>query len=94
MEVACYDLCLFGICVGLFGIGTFSQVNGIASAVNNFFDPNQQHTVAIPGIGTYSWTVVIASLVLSICVALVSIGGSNVLQMCHRLLYRLWRSFM
>lgn len=75
MEVACYDLCLFGICVGLFGIGTFSQVNGIASAVNNFFDPNQQHTVAIPGIGTYSWTVVIASLVLSICVALVLIGG-------------------
>ncbi len=65
----------FGICVGLFGIGTFSQVNGIASAVNNFFDPNQQHTVAIPGIGTYSWTVVIASLVLSICVALVLIGG-------------------
>ena len=63
----------FGICVGLFGIGTFSQVNGIASAVNNFFDPNQQHTVAIPGIGTYSWTVVIASLVLSICVALVLI---------------------
>ena len=65
----------FGICVGLFGIGTFSQVNGIASAVNNFFDPNQQYTVAIPGIGTYSWTVVIASLVLSICVALVLIGG-------------------
>ena len=24
----------FGVCVGLFGIGTFSQVNGIASAVH------------------------------------------------------------
>lgn len=31
--------------------------------------------MAIPGIGTYSWTVVIASLILAICVALVLIGG-------------------
>ena len=65
----------FGVCVGLFGIGTFSQVNGIASAVKNFFDPDTLHAVTIPGIGTYSWTVVIASLVLSLCVALVLIGG-------------------
>lgn len=65
----------FGVCVGLLGIGTFSQVNGISSAVNNVFDPNQSWTVTIPGIGTYSWTVVIASLVLSICVALILIGG-------------------
>lgn len=65
----------FGVCVGLFGIGTFSQVNGIASAVKNFFDPDTMHAVTIPGIGTYSWTVVIASLVLSLCVALVLIGG-------------------
>ena len=65
----------FGVCVGLFGIGTFSQVNGISSAVNHFFDPNQTWTVTIPGIGTYSWTVVIASLILSVCVALVLIGG-------------------
>ncbi len=65
----------FGVCVGLFGIGTFSQVNGIASAVKNFFDPETAHAVTIPGIGTYSWTVVIASLVLSLCVALVLIGG-------------------
>lgn len=65
----------FGVCVGLFGIGTFSQVNGIASAVKNFFDPETAHAVTIPGIGTYSWTVVIASLVLSFCVALVLIGG-------------------
>lgn len=65
----------FGVCVGLFGIGTFSQVNGIASAVKNFFDPDTMHAVTIPGIGTYSWTVVTASLVLSLCVALVLIGG-------------------
>lgn len=65
----------FGVCVGLFGIGTFSQVNGISSAVSNFFDPDKQYTVNIPGLGTYSWTVVIASLILSVCVALVLIGG-------------------
>ena len=29
----------FGVGVGLLGIGTFTQVNGISSAVNNFFDP-------------------------------------------------------
>ncbi len=75
----------FGVCVGLFGIGTFSQVNGIASAVNNFFDPNQNWTVNIPGLGTYSWTVVTASLILTLCVALVLIGGikriANVAQL-------------
>ena len=65
----------FGICVGLFSIGTFTQVNGIASAVNNFFDPNMAWTITIPGIGTYSWTVVISSLILTVCVALVLIGG-------------------
>ncbi|MBP3460518.1 MAG: alanine:cation symporter family protein [Lachnospiraceae bacterium] len=65
----------FGVGVGLFGIGTFTQVNGIASAVMNFFDPSQTNTVMIPGIGTYSWTVVIASFILAVCVALVVIGG-------------------
>ena len=65
----------FGVCVGLLGIGTFSQVNGISSAVVNFFDPKTEWAVTIPGIGTYSWTVVIASLILSVCVAMVLIGG-------------------
>lgn len=65
----------FGVCVGLFGIGTFSQVNGIVSAIQDFFDPNKSNTVTIPGIGDYSWVVVIASLILTVCVALVLIGG-------------------
>jgi AGCS family alanine or glycine:cation symporter len=65
----------FGICVGLFGIGTFSQVNGIASAIQGFFDPDRQTTVTISHIGTYSWAVVIASLLLTLTVALVLIGG-------------------
>ena len=65
----------FGVCVGLFGIGTFSQVNGIASAIKNFFDPETLHAVTIPGLGEYSIAVVISSLVLTFFVALVLIGG-------------------
>lgn len=65
----------FGVCVGLFGIGTFSQVNGISSAVNGFFDAQNKHCVNIPFLGKYSWSVVIASLVLAFCVAAVLVGG-------------------
>ena len=64
----------FGAGVGLFGIGTFTQVNGIASAVKNFFDPNMAHTVTLFG-NTYSWATVIACLVLTLCVGLVVLGG-------------------
>lgn len=64
----------FGVGVGLFGIGTFTQVNGIASAVNNFFDPENAWSVTLFGMD-YSWTVVITCLILTVCVALVVIGG-------------------
>lgn len=64
----------FGVCVGLMGIGTFTQVNGIASAVNNFFDPDNAMSVALFG-NTYSWTVVITGVILTVCVGLVIIGG-------------------
>ena len=64
----------FGAGVGLFGIGTFTQVNGIASAVTNFFDPDKAHTVALFG-NTYSWATVVACLVLTVCVGLVVLGG-------------------
>ena len=65
----------FGVCVGLFGIGTFSQVNGISSAIQNFFDPNKTNCVTLPFLGTYSWAVVIASLILAFCVGAILIGG-------------------
>ena len=65
----------FGVCVGLFGIGTFSQVNGISSAVHCFFDSANAHCVNLPFLGEYSWSVVISSLVLAFCVASVLIGG-------------------
>ena len=73
----------FGVCAGLLGIGTFTQINGITSAVNNFFDANNTWTVELFG-RDYSWSVVIAGLILTVCVALVIIGGikriSNVAQ--------------
>lgn len=64
----------FGACVGLMGIGTFSQVNGISSAVTGFFDPNCDNTVTIFG-NTYSIVTVISGLVIALCAGLVIIGG-------------------
>ena len=64
----------FGACVGLFGIGTFSQVNGISSAVQAFFDPKKEHTMNIFG-ADYTWAVIISGLLITIFAALVIIGG-------------------
>lgn len=64
----------FGVGVGLLGIGTFTQINGITSAVNNFFDPQNAWSVHLLG-RDYSWTVIIAGVILTFCVALVLIGG-------------------
>ena len=66
---------IFGVCAGLMGIGTFTQVNGISSAVHSFFDANNEYTVNIPFVGEYSWSVVIASILLAVVVGLVLIGG-------------------
>ena len=64
----------FGAGVGIFGIGTFTQVNSIASAVKNFFDPDMAHTVSLFG-GNYSWATVVAGVILTLCVGLVVLGG-------------------
>ena len=64
----------FGVGAGLLGIGTFTQINGITSAVNNFFDPANVHTVELFG-NSYSWSVIISGLILTVCAALVIIGG-------------------
>ncbi len=73
----------FGVGAGLMGIGTFTQINGITSAVNNFFDPQNQWSTKLFG-REYSWSVIIAGILLTVCVALVLIGGikriSNVAQ--------------
>ncbi len=64
----------FGVCVGLFGIGTFTQVNSISTAITNFFDPNSAVTVSLMGMD-YSIATVLGSLVLAILVGLILIGG-------------------
>lgn len=65
---------VLGVCVGLFGIGTFTQINGITSAVKGFFDADSTHMVELFG-REYSWSVVISGLILTAVVALVLIGG-------------------
>ncbi len=63
---------VLGMCVGLFGIGTFSQVNSITSAVGNVF-------AGVPDVklfgSSYNLAVVIAGLILTAAVALVLLGG-------------------
>lgn len=65
---------IFGLGAGLLGIGTITQVNGIASATKGFFDPDMQHTVSVFGTD-YSIATVITAIVVAILVALVVIGG-------------------
>lgn len=64
----------FGTGVGLLGIGTFTQVNGITSSVKNYFDPTGSFTVHLFG-SDISVAVLIAGIVVTICTALVIIGG-------------------
>lgn len=64
----------FACAAGLLGIGTITQVNGIASATKNFFDPNGEHLVSIFGVD-YSWAIVITAIVVAALAALVIIGG-------------------
>ena len=65
---------LFGLLAGLMGIGTITQINGITSAANTFFDPESKHTVSILGMD-YTWTTVIAGAVITVLTALIIIGG-------------------
>ena len=66
---------IFGMLAGLLGIGTITQINGITSAANNFFDADSSH-IAFTMFGhDYTWTTVICGLLITIFVALVVIGG-------------------
>ncbi len=65
---------LFGLLAGLLGIGTIAQINGITSAANNFFDPSASHTVTLFG-SEYTYTTIIAGLIITVLAALIIIGG-------------------
>ncbi len=62
---------VFGVFVGLFGIGTFSQINSISSAVDGFFHSDM---VTLPW-GEFSLATIIAGAVITVGAALVIIGG-------------------
>lgn len=65
---------IFGILAGLMGIGTITQINGITSAINGFFDPEAKHTISLFG-SNYTIATVVGGIVVTVCVALVVIGG-------------------
>ena len=70
---------VFGTLAGIMGIGTITQIHGITSAVQRFFDPQFNPADMATGIGlwgrTYSVPVVVAGIVVTLCVGLVVIGG-------------------
>ena len=65
---------VFAVCAGLMGIGTITQVNGIASATEGFFDPGRENTVTVFGM-EYTVTTVVTAFVVAFFTALVVIGG-------------------
>ena len=65
----------FAVCAGILGIGTMTQINGITSAINNAFDPTNSN-IAFSLMGNdYSWATVIGGALVTICAALVILGG-------------------
>ena len=68
----------FGVLVGLFGIGTFTQVNSICGSFNQFFksyiDTANVHNFVIFG-NEYSCATVFGSILLTFMVGMVVIGG-------------------
>ena len=69
----------FGVTAGIMGIGTITQINGITSAVQRFFDPgfspdNPSAGISVFG-NTYSLAVMVAGVAVTLCVGLVVIGG-------------------
>ena len=64
----------FCLCVGIMGIGTFTQVNGIANAVNSFFESGQAYTISLFG-KQYTWTIIITAIVIATLTGFVIIGG-------------------
>ena len=66
----------FGMCAGLLGIGTITQVNSITGAIVNFFDPANAHMITVPLIGVeISIAAIVGGLIVAVCAGLVIIGG-------------------
>ena len=72
-------LAVFGIGVGILGIGTITQVHGIVAAVQRVFAPGFNSSDPSSGIvlfgNVYCPAAMIAGALVTVCVALVIIGG-------------------
>lgn len=66
---------LFGAAAGILGIGTITQINGITSAAQSVFDPERRYVLFSIGDKDYTVTVVIVGAIVTLCAALVIIGG-------------------
>ena len=66
---------IFGVLAGLMGIGTITQINGISTAAQSFFDPDSTMMINIPLIGAYPVITVLVAVIVTLFVALVLIGG-------------------
>lgn len=77
---------VFGALVGAFGIGTATQMNGIATAVQQFADPEMKNTVTVLG-NEISIFTVIAAVVVTALVGFVIIGGiSRIAKVTEKLI--------
>ena len=66
---------LFGTLAGIMGIGTITQINGITTAAEGFFDPNKSSVAFTFLSKDYTWATVITGMIVTLCAALVIIGG-------------------
>ena len=66
---------VFAAMAGLLGIGTMTQINGITNAVQGVFDPGKANVAVTIFGNNVTWSVVIAGAIVTLCAALVIIGG-------------------
>lgn len=65
----------FGAAAGLLGIGTVTQINGIAGAIESLCDPAKAHIAFSIGEYHYTWATTLTAVVAAVLVGLVIIGG-------------------
>lgn len=65
----------FGAAAGVLGIGTVTQINGIAGAVERLIDPEKANIAFSIGEYSYTWATTLTAVISAILVAMVILGG-------------------
>lgn len=65
----------FGASAGVLGIGTVTQINGIAGAVERLCDPNRSNIAFTIGEYSYTWATTLTAVIAAVLVAMVILGG-------------------